>query len=56
VEARYLRGPRPPQLKLLQRKAIVPGAEEMRDNPRSRSAQCRVFEKLETPAVRPAGQ
>lgn len=56
VDAPELRRPRPPQLKLLQRKAIVPGAEEMRDNPRSRSAQCRVFEKLETPAVRPAGQ
>jgi 16S rRNA (cytosine1402-N4)-methyltransferase len=41
-----LRRPRPPVLDWVQRKAIVPGAEELRDNPRSRSAQCRVFEKL----------
>ena len=41
-----LRRPRPPLLKWVQRKAILPGAEEARENPRSRSAQCRVFEKL----------
>jgi 16S rRNA (cytosine1402-N4)-methyltransferase len=41
-----LRRPRAPQLKLVRRKAIVPGAAEEKENPRSRSAQCRVFEKL----------
>ncbi|HZM02804.1 MAG TPA: 16S rRNA (cytosine(1402)-N(4))-methyltransferase [Candidatus Saccharimonadales bacterium] len=30
----------------MQRKAILPGAEELSENPRSRSAQCRVFEKI----------
>jgi 16S rRNA C1402 N4-methylase RsmH len=30
----------------VRRKAIMPGAEELEDNPRSRSAQCRVFEKI----------
>jgi 16S rRNA C1402 N4-methylase RsmH len=30
----------------VRRKAIVPGEEETRENPRSRSAQLRVFEKL----------
>jgi 16S rRNA (cytosine1402-N4)-methyltransferase len=46
VDAPELRRPRPPLLKLVQRKAIVPGENETRENPRSRSAQCRVFEKL----------
>jgi 16S rRNA (cytosine1402-N4)-methyltransferase len=46
VDAPELRRPRPPQLKWVRRKAIVPGADERRENPRSRSAQCRVFEKL----------
>ena len=46
VDAPELRRPRPPQLKWVQRKAIVPGEDETRENPRSRSAQCRVFEKL----------
>lgn len=45
-DAPELRRARPPQLKWVQRKAILPGAEELRDNPRSRSAQGRVFEKL----------
>ena len=48
VDAPELRRPRPPLLKWLRRKAIVPGEAEMRDNPRSRSAQLRVFEKLES--------
>jgi 16S rRNA (cytosine1402-N4)-methyltransferase len=47
VDVPELRRPRPPQLKLVQRKAILPGADELRENPRSRSAQCRVFEKIE---------
>jgi 16S rRNA (cytosine1402-N4)-methyltransferase len=48
VDAPELRRPRSPQLKWVQRKAILPGADETRENPRSRSAQCRVFEKLES--------
>jgi 16S rRNA (cytosine1402-N4)-methyltransferase len=48
VDAPELRRPRPPQLKWVRRKAMVPGADETRENPRSRSAQCRVFEKLES--------
>jgi 16S rRNA (cytosine1402-N4)-methyltransferase len=46
VDTPELRRPRPPLLKWVPRKAIVPGADETRANPRSRSAQCRVFEKL----------
>lgn len=38
--------PRTPELRWLTRKAIKPGAAELADNPRSRSAQLRVFEKL----------
>jgi len=41
-----LREPRPPELKLITRKAIKPGADELNDNPRSRSAQLRVLEKI----------
>jgi 16S rRNA (cytosine1402-N4)-methyltransferase len=41
-----LRRPRPAILRWARRKAIVPGAAELGDNPRSRSAQCRVLEKL----------
>jgi 16S rRNA (cytosine1402-N4)-methyltransferase len=40
-----LRRPRPAILRWVQRKAILPGEEELRGNPRSRSAQCRVWEK-----------
>jgi 16S rRNA (cytosine1402-N4)-methyltransferase len=40
-----LRRPRPPILRWVQRKAILPGAVELGENPRSRSAQCRVMEK-----------
>ncbi|MGA3179036.1 MAG: 16S rRNA (cytosine(1402)-N(4))-methyltransferase RsmH [Verrucomicrobiota bacterium] len=40
-----LRRPRPPVLRWVERKAIRPGAAEARENPRSRSAQCRVLEK-----------
>lgn len=39
--------PQRPELRVVTRKAIKPGAAELRDNPRSRSAQLRVFEKLE---------
>jgi 16S rRNA (cytosine1402-N4)-methyltransferase len=41
-----LRQPRAPGLRVLARKAIRPGAAELADNPRSRSAQLRVIEKL----------
>jgi 16S rRNA (cytosine1402-N4)-methyltransferase len=41
-----LRKPRAPELKWLQRKALQPGAAEVAANPRSRSAQMRVMEKL----------
>ncbi len=41
-----LREPRAPEAKLVTRKAIKPGAAEVDANPRSRSAQLRVIEKL----------
>ena len=41
-----LRVPRTPELKWLARKAIKPGTAEIADNPRCRSAQLRVMEKL----------
>ena len=41
-----LRKPRAPELKWVQRKAIKPGAAELAENPRSRSAQLRVLEKI----------
>jgi 16S rRNA (cytosine1402-N4)-methyltransferase len=46
VDAPELRRPRAARLRWVSRKALVPGAEELSDNPRSRSAQCRVMEKL----------
>jgi 16S rRNA (cytosine1402-N4)-methyltransferase len=41
-----LRAPRAPEIKLISRKAIMPGEAELAENPRSRSAQLRVMEKL----------
>lgn len=41
-----LRQPRPALLKVITRKAVTPGPAELKRNPRSRSAQLRVFEKL----------
>jgi 16S rRNA (cytosine1402-N4)-methyltransferase len=41
-----LRKPRTPELKWVQRKAIKPSETEMAANPRSRSAQLRVMEKM----------
>ena len=35
-----------PKVKLLSRKPILPGAEELEENPRARSAKLRVCEKL----------
>jgi 16S rRNA (cytosine1402-N4)-methyltransferase len=39
--------PKEPVLKIVNKKAIRPGATELEENPRSRSAQLRVFEKRE---------
>jgi 16S rRNA (cytosine1402-N4)-methyltransferase len=47
VDVPELRRPRPPRLRVVTRKPLVPDAAELRENPRSRSAQCRVFEKAE---------
>jgi len=41
-----LRRPAIPQLRWVNRKAIKPGSDELVDNPRARSAQLRVMEKL----------
>lgn len=46
VDVPELRIPRRPELRWVSRKAIQPTAEEMRDNPRARSAQLRVMEKI----------
>ena len=46
VDVPELRRPRPARLRWVWRKALRPGAAELRANPRSRSAQCRVLEKL----------
>jgi 16S rRNA (cytosine1402-N4)-methyltransferase len=41
-----LREPRTPELKLITRKPVKPGGNELNENPRSRSAQLRVLEKI----------
>jgi 16S rRNA (cytosine1402-N4)-methyltransferase len=46
VDVPELRRPRQPDVKLVTRKAILPGEAELAENPRSRSAQLRVVEKL----------
>jgi len=46
VDVPELRQPRVPEIKILTRKAIKPGPTEVAENPRARSAQLRVFEKL----------
>jgi 16S rRNA (cytosine1402-N4)-methyltransferase len=46
VDVPELRRPRPPLLRWVWRKALTPGGAELEENPRSRSAQCRVLEKL----------
>jgi len=46
VDVPELRVPIVPELKWVSRKAILPGAEELKENPRSRSAQLRVLEKI----------
>ena len=46
VDVPELRQPRVPELKWVSRKAILPGEVELEENPRSRSAQLRVLEKI----------
>ena len=46
VDVPELRQPRVPELKWVSRKAILPGEAELKENPRSRSAQLRVLEKI----------
>jgi len=46
VDVPELRAPRSPELKWVTRRAIKPGEVELAENPRSRSAQLRVMEKL----------
>jgi 16S rRNA (cytosine1402-N4)-methyltransferase len=46
VDVPELRSPRVPELKWVSRKAILPGETELKENPRSRSAQLRVLEKI----------
>lgn len=46
VDVPELRQPCVPELKWVPRKAILPGEAELRENPRSRSAQLRVLEKI----------
>ena len=46
VDVPELRKPRVPELRWVSRRAIQPGAAEAAENPRSRSAQLRVMEKL----------
>ena len=46
VDLPELRSPRLPEMKWVSRRAIVPGAAELEENPRSRSAQLRVLEKI----------
>ncbi len=46
VDVPELREPRAPDLKLVTRKPAKPGAAEIAENPRSRSAQMRVMERM----------
>ena len=46
VDVPELRTPMVPELKWVSRKAILPSAEELEKNPRARSAQLRVLEKI----------
>jgi 16S rRNA (cytosine1402-N4)-methyltransferase len=46
VDVPELRQPREPEMKWAGRKAIMPGEAELKENPRSRSAQLRVLEKI----------
>ncbi|HVU08450.1 MAG TPA: 16S rRNA (cytosine(1402)-N(4))-methyltransferase RsmH [Verrucomicrobiae bacterium] len=46
VDIPELRQPRAPEMKWVNRKAIAPGESELKENPRSRSAQLRILEKI----------
>lgn len=46
VDVPELREPRRPELEWVSRKAIKPGAAELADNPRCRSAQLRIMQKV----------
>lgn len=46
VDVPELRRPRPPLVNLVTRKPIAPGEDELKKNPRSRSAQLRVLQKI----------
>jgi 16S rRNA (cytosine1402-N4)-methyltransferase len=46
VDVPELREPRAPELRIVTRKATTPGEAELAQNPRSRSAQLRIFEKI----------
>ncbi len=46
VDVPELRQPRVPELRWVNRKAVVPSPREMAENPRSRSAQLRVLERI----------
>jgi 16S rRNA (cytosine1402-N4)-methyltransferase len=46
VDVPELRRPKPPELRWVSRRAVRPGASEVAANPRSRSAQLRVLEKI----------
>ena len=46
VDVPELRVPKTPEVKIVTRKAIQPSAEEVERNPRARSAQLRVIEKI----------
>jgi 16S rRNA (cytosine1402-N4)-methyltransferase len=46
VDVPELRQPRTPTLRIATRRAITPSEAELKSNPRSRSAQLRVFEKV----------
>jgi 16S rRNA (cytosine1402-N4)-methyltransferase len=46
VDVPELRTPRVPELKWVSRKAVLPGEAELKENPRARSAQLRILEKI----------
>ncbi len=46
VDIPELRKPRTPELRIVTRRATTPGEAELKENPRGRSAQLRVFEKI----------
>jgi 16S rRNA (cytosine1402-N4)-methyltransferase len=46
VDVPELRKERVPEMRWVQRKAVMPGDAELKENPRSRSAQLRILEKI----------